>query len=277
MTISGSTAITGIFGYPVSHSLSPVMHNAAFKALGIDYCYVAFPVHPDFLGNAVEGIKALSLCGVNITIPHKEKVIPLLEKIDAEASFIGAVNTIVNSGGILTGFNTDGRGFMHSLSESGITVKDREVLIIGAGGAARAISYYAGQEAKRLSIYNRTREKALKLSNDLKPMFGNVSAVDLSDLEKYDVIINTTPLGLKKTDPLPFDASRLGPSQAVCDIIYRQTPILDRASRKGCKTLDGRGMLLWQGALSFELWTGMKPPIDIMRDALYTRLNHIPA
>ena len=154
MKLSGKTKITGLFGYPVEHSLSPAMHNAAFEALGLDYCYVAFPVHPDSLKDAVLAIKALNLAGVNVTIPHKEIVIPFLDEIDKEASIIGAVNTIVNSSGRLKGYNTDGRGFMQSLFESGISVENKEVLIIGAGGASRALSYYLGKEAKKVYLYD---------------------------------------------------------------------------------------------------------------------------
>ena len=142
MKISGKTRIVGLFGYPVEHSLSPEMHNAAFDKLNLDYCYVTFPVHPDSLGDAVLSIRALSLGGVNVTVPHKEKVIPFLDGVSEEARFIGAVNTIKNEDGKLTGFNTDGRGFMQSLAEADIRVKDRKVLIVGTGGAARAIGYY---------------------------------------------------------------------------------------------------------------------------------------
>ena len=137
MDISGRTKILGIFGYPVEHTLSPAMHNAALKSLGLDFCYVPFSVHPDLLDKAVSAIRALNLRGVNITVPHKEKVMPFLDRVDEEAAFIGAVNTIVNNGGSLEGYNTDGRGFMQSLAESDISVEDKNILIIGAGGAAR--------------------------------------------------------------------------------------------------------------------------------------------
>ncbi|MBI5187879.1 MAG: shikimate dehydrogenase [Nitrospirae bacterium] len=274
MKISGGTKITGLFGYPVEHTLSPAMHNAAFEALGLDYCYIAFSVHPDYLEDAVKAIRALNLCGVNVTIPHKEKVIPLLDEIDEEASFIGAVNTIVNLSGRLIGYNTDGRGFMQSLSEGGISTEGKDVLIIGAGGASRAISYYLSQKAKRLFLYDIAKDKAEKLVQDLKKIRDNVSTVeDIVSTDRFHLIINATPLGIKEEDPLPFDTALLNPDQAVCDLIYKKTRFLEEASKKGCATLNGLGMLLYQGALASELWTGKKPPVEIMRDALYTSLK----
>lgn len=269
MQISGRTKITGIFGYPVEHTLSPAMHNAAFKALGLDYCYVPFPVHPDYLKDAVKAIRALNLCGVNVTVPHKEKVMPLLDEINEEASFIGAVNTIVNSEGRLIGYNTDGKGFMQSLIESGISVEGKDILIIGAGGASRAISYYLSQKTKTLYLYNRNKNRAEKLVHDLKKIRNNVTLIEnISSIERFHIIINATPLGLKKEDPLPFDTSLLRAEQTVCDLIYKKTRLLEEASKKGCATLDGLGMLLWQGLFAFELWTGKKPQVEVMRNAL---------
>ncbi|MEW6213855.1 MAG: shikimate dehydrogenase, partial [Nitrospirota bacterium] len=204
--ITGTTKITGLFGYPVEHTLSPAMHNAAFEALNLDYCYVAFPVHPDFLEDAVRAVRALNLSGVNVTIPHKEKVISLLDKIDKEASFIGAVNTIVNSEGILTGYNTDGRGFMQSLSEGNISVEGKDILIIGAGGASRAISYHLSQIAKKIFLYDIYKNRVERLIQDLKEIRDNVSPIeDISSIDRFHIIINATPLGLKKEDPLPLD------------------------------------------------------------------------
>ncbi|MEW6067008.1 MAG: shikimate dehydrogenase [Nitrospirota bacterium] len=267
--ISGRTKITGIFGYPVEHTLSSVIHNAAFKSLGLDYCYVPFLVHPDYLNDAVKAIKALNLHGVNVTIPHKEKVMPLLDEIHEEASFIGAVNTIVNSDGKLIGYNTDGKGFIQSLLENHIPFENKDILIIGAGGAARAVSYYLCQKAKTLNIYNRTKERAERLVQDLKKISNNVSLTeDISSLERFHLIINATPLGLKKEDSLPFDTSLLKKEQIVCDLIYKKTRLIKEAAKKGCFILDGIDMLLWQGTLAFELWTGIRPDIKVMKNAL---------
>jgi len=267
--ISGRTKITGLFGYPVEHTLSPAMHNAAFTELGLDYCYVPFLVHPDYLEYAVKAIKSLNLSGVNVTVPHKEKVMPFLDEINEEASFIGAVNTIVNSGGKLTGYNTDGRGFMQSLLEGGTSIEGKDILIIGAGGASKAISYYLSQKAKTLYLYDIDKYKLEKLVQDLNNIFNNVYIIEnISSIDRFHIIINATPLGLKKEDPLPFDTALLRTEQTVCDVIYKKTRLLEEASKKGCVTLDGMGMLLWQGVFAFELWTGKKPRVEVMRNAL---------
>jgi shikimate dehydrogenase len=269
MKLSGKTKITGLFGYPVEHSLSPAMHNAAFEALGLDYCYVAFPVHPDSLKDAVIAIRAMNLAGVNVTIPHKEKVMGFLDEIDKEASIIGAVNTIVNSSGRLKGYNTDGRGFMQFLFESGISVENKEVLIVGAGGASRALTYYLGKEAKKVYLYDIEKKKAEQLIADLKNILTNISTVDnITKIDNFNIIINATPLGLKEEDPLPLDTTLLRSDQIVCDLIYKNTRLLKEAAKKECVVLHGLGMLLWQGVFAFELWTGMSPPVDIMRNAL---------
>lgn len=269
MKINGRTTVTGIFGYPVEHSLSPAMHNAAFLHLNMDFCYLPFSVKPELLGEAVKSIKALNLRGVNITVPHKEKVVPFLDKVDKEAAFIGAVNTILNSDGILTGYNTDGRGFMESLSEADIQTDNKTILIIGAGGASRAISYYLTKKAARLFIHDTANNKVEQLTADLSKIYSNVINLNsLDSLPDIDILINATPLGLKETDASPVNTSLLTERTTVCDLIYKKTPLLAAASEKGCKTIDGSGMLLHQGALAFEIWTGVKPPVDIMRKAL---------
>lgn len=269
MRISGKTRIVGLFGYPVEHSLSPAMHNAAFRHLNMDYCYVTFTVAPGLLRDAVNAVKALDLVGVNVTVPHKEKVIAFLDEVSEEASFIGAVNTILNSNGVLRGYNTDGRGFVHSLSEAGISIKGKTVLIVGAGGACRAISYYLSSEAAVLQIYDIDRIRVDRLVRDLGNIRSNVRHLEsLISLEGIDVLINATPLGLKETDPSPVDRSLIRDNMSVCDLIYRETGLLRSASEKGCKTLNGLGMLLYQGALAFEIWTGVRPPVDIMRKAI---------
>lgn len=274
MNITGKSKLVGLFGYPVEHTISPQMHNAAFAHLGLDYCYVPFLVHPDRLRDALEGLRALSLRGVNVTVPHKENVIPFLDEIDKEAAFIGAVNTIRNDDGILTGFNTDGRGFMRSLEVAGIQVNEKKVLILGAGGAARAIGYYLCKEAEKVFLYDIDSDKDRALSQHLAKLRGNVERIDAKTangravIRGVDIIVNATPLGLTPQDPLPLDTALLSPDQAVCDLIYKETPLLKEATKAGCKTLSGLGMLLWQGVLAFEIWTGIKPPVEIMKEAL---------
>lgn len=272
--ISGRTKIVGLFGYPVEHTRSPRMQNAAFAATGFDGCYVAFSVAPAALPSAVPGIRALGMLGANLTVPHKEAVLPLLDEVDPEAAFIGAVNTIVNRNGRLMGFNTDGRGFMRSLSEAGIPVAGKRVVMIGAGGAARAVGYYLAREAASLVIANRTKDRADVLAADLNRLNPVVSAVAQAALassellEGADIVINTTSLGLREGDALPLDVARIGSHQVVCDLIYHETPLLKAAAARGARTLDGSGMLLWQGALAFELWTGIPAPVEIMRKSL---------
>ena len=279
MDIKGTTKITGVFGHPVEHTLSPAMHNAAFRHLGLDYCYLPFSVHPGGLKDAVGGIRALSLRGVNITVPHKEKVMEFLDRIDDEAAFIGAVNTIKNDDGCLTGFNTDGPGFMSSLSEAGIRVSGAKVLMVGSGGAARAVGYYLCREADRVVLYDIDGAKAGALTRHLNAVRNNaVQAVekDIKDpgfVRDADIIINATPLGLKPEDPSPLDTSLISSGQAVCDFIYKNTSLLKAASAAGCRTLDGLGMLLWQGVMAFEIWTGVKPPVEVMRKALMERIK----
>jgi shikimate dehydrogenase len=235
----------------------------------MDFCYLPFLVHPDSLGKAVDAVRALNMAGVNVTVPHKEKVIRFLDEVNEEASFIGAVNTIVHREGVLTGYNTDGRGFMRSLEENGIEASGRKVLVVGAGGASRAIGYYLSDKAEKLAIHDIDNDKLSKLVSDLSQIRKNVNAIPkLEHLAGFDIIVNATPLGLKKGDPSPFDVSGLSSSQTVCDLIYKKTALLEAASEKGCRTMDGLGMLLWQGVLAFELWTSVLPPVDIMRDAL---------
>lgn len=274
MKITGRTRITGLFGYPVEHTLSPLMHNAAFDYLEIDYCYLPFSVHPDFLKPAVESVKALNIAGVNITIPHKEAVIPYLDSVDEEALFIGAVNTVVNQEGKLIGYNTDGRGFMRSLSENAVSADNRNVLIVGAGGAARAISYYLSEHAAAVYLFDIDKRKVEKLASDLSAIRANISVIsDIAKIDDFDLLINATPLGLKPTDPLPLDISALSSSHTVCDLLYKKTPLQSLAAQKGCKTIDGLGMLLWQGILAFELWTRTSPPVEIMRNALISGMK----
>ena len=274
MRIGGKTKVMGLFGYPVEHSLSPAMHNAAFAYLDIDCCYVTFLVSPDLLTDAVQSIRALRLGGVNITVPHKERVIPFLDAVSEEVSFIGAVNTIANNDGFLKGYNTDGRGFMESLSEAGISCDQKRILIIGAGGACRAVGYYLSQKVEHLQIFDIDEHKRERVVKDLVTLRGNVTSLKkLDTLSGVDVLINATPLGLKDTDPSPLNISLIPRTITVCDLIYRDTALLRAASERGCRTLNGLGMLLHQGVLAFEIWTGVRPPVEIMRNALKAALQ----
>lgn len=280
MKINARTKLIGLFGWPVEHSLSPAMHNAAFGQMGLNYSYMALPIAPDLLGDAVRAIKAFDMPGANVTVPHKENVIPYLDDIDEEARHIGAVNTIVHKDGKLKGYNTDGRGFMRSLEEAGIETKDKNILVIGAGGASKAVSYYLSKEASKFFLFDIDKGKAENLKNSLVDAGRTVHVpYDLPGIAlAMDIIINATPLGLKESDPLPLEIEKalaqnfplMTKNTIIGDLIYKKTPLLREAEKAGLKTLNdlGLGMLLWQGVLASELWTGKMPPHDLMRAAL---------
>ena len=280
--ISGKTSIFGIFGHPVEHSFSPGMHNAAFAAIGLDGCYVPFAVHPDDLGNAVKAIVPLGLCGLNITIPHKEKVILFLDDLTDDARLIGAVNTIEVRDKKLIGHNTDGKGFLRSLrEETGFRPKGKTVLMVGSGGAARAVCFeLALAGAGDILLHDIDRDKAGKLGHDIRSATATrVTVTDASSLRTLapdaDCLINATPLGLKKSDPLPLSRDLMRKGQLVCDLVYNppDTRLLRTAQSRGAKTLRGIGMLLYQGVIAFEIWTGKKAPVSVMKKALARQMR----
>lgn len=274
MNITGKTKVFGILGWPVEHSLSPLMHNAAFKKLNLNCCYVCFPVSPEHLKDAVAAVRALNIAGVNVTVPHKENIIPFLDEVSEEAAFIGAVNTIVNKNNRLVGYNTDGKGFMKSLSESKIFLKNKNVLVIGAGGASRAICFYLAQKTKSLVLCDIDKSRADQLKADLQKINPNVNSIDkITGADNFDIIINSTPLGLGKNDPLPIDKNLIQPRHVVYDLIYKKTKLLEAASKKRCKTISGLSMLLWQGVFAFEIWIGKRAPVAVMRNALIKNLS----
>src|SRR5581483_1222159 len=284
-TITGKTGIFGIFGSPIAHTLSPVMHNAAFQALGLPYRYLPFQVRPKNLKKAVEGIIPLGIGGINVTIPHKETVLPLLDSVDSEAQKIGAVNTVVVASDRLIGHNTDGRGFLASLFEGDIDPTGKRVILVGAGGAARGVAIaLAAAGASEMILIARTSSRGKELADRLAALSPRLKVSVLgTDFEKESpfrqgrptLLVNTTPLGMKEGDLLPFPASLLDPAWIVADLIYRpyETLLLSAAKKIGAKTVSGLGMLLHQGALAFELWTKEKPPLQIMRSSLYEALD----
>lgn len=286
LSVNGRTRVYGIFGWPVEHSFSPLMHNSAFKSLGMDCIYVPFPVIPENLGKAVEGIRGMGISGVNVTIPHKSNVIKYLDIISPEAKLIGAINTVTNRNGILTGYNTDAMGFVKSLQiDSGTNPAGKRVMILGAGGAARAVSIQlALSGVQEITIVSRAVEKITSLSQTITGELGiPVKGIEWEKevlsrcLETTDLLVNATPLGMyPNTNEMPPVEVDLLPSHAlVCDLIYNpgQTLLLRKAAERGLITLNGIGMLLYQGAIAFELWTGQEPPVKIMRDALTKALS----
>lgn len=285
--VSNLPRLVGIFGNPLGHSLSPQMQNAAFAALGINYTYFPFQVLPEQLHQAVLAMKALNFAGANVTIPYKEAVIPYLDWLSREAELIGAVNTIVYHNGELIGYNTDGEGFLMSLGKDlGMSPAGKRVVLLGAGGATRAVAVTLGSNgAAEITIANRTKSKADELARYTSSVTGcRTRAVllekrDLQDLLlSADLLINCTPVGMYPKEGLsPLDSNLLKPHLTVIDLIYRprETALLRAAQAIGCRTLDGLGMLLYQGALAFKLWTDREPPVDIMRKALIAGLNKV--
>jgi len=272
MKLSANTGLIALFGYPTGHSLSPAMHNAAFKEMGLELCYLTFDVHPQELRDAVLGARAMGFVGLNVTVPHKEAIMPMLGEVRPEAAFIGAVNTVlINERGKLIGHNTDGMGFMKSLEDEGIDPAGKRVLVIGSGGASRAICSSLCEAASEVAVYNRTQDRAARLVADLGINFKNATHLESMSGEAvacFDMVINATSLGLSDGDPLPLDATMLRQGQIVGDLIYKNTPFLAHAQKMGHRTFNGLGMLLWQGVLSSQIWTGQMPPVETMRRAL---------
>lgn len=282
--ITGQTKIFGIFGQPIAHTLSPFMHNAAFDAVGLPCRYVPFEVRPDRLEGAVKGILSLGIRGVNITLPHKEAVLPFLDQVDEEAEMIGAVNTIEVASDRLIGRNTDGRGFLESLRERKVDLSGKRVILLGAGGAAKAVAaVLAQQPISEMVIVARTAARGKGLADRLAVISPRLKTslrgVDFgSDFpsrpDRPTLLVNTTPLGMKQADPVPFPSHLLDSRWSVADLIYRpeETPLLAAAKKAGATVIPGLGMLLHQGALSFEIWTKQKAPLSTMRQALQEAL-----
>ena len=270
MTLNSETILFAVLGDPVSHSLSPVMHNTAFSELGYNGAYLAFRVKD--IGKAVAGIRALGIKGASITIPHKVSVMDFLDELDDPAEKIGAVNTVINREGVLTGYNSDGLGAVKALFER-TTIKDKNVVVLGAGGAARAIGFAIISEGGRVTVINRTPIKGEKLAKDLGADFQ-----PLSNLNKTacHILINTTPVGMfPGIDAMPVRKQDLDKSMVVMDIVYNplKTRLLKTAESIGCRTINGVSMFVYQGAFQLELWTGMKAPVDVMRKAVLTALG----
>lgn len=280
MKITGTTKIYGIFGYPVKHTASPAMQNAAFEYLGLDCVYVPFEVAPEKLSDAVSALRTLGVRGVNVTIPHKETIIPFLDELSDEASSIGAVNTVINNDGRLTGYNTDGLGFIRSLENTGRNkVKGKKMVLFGAGGAGRAVGIQSLRcGVPEVVVIDLLDEKARALASFINSKISGdrAKAVSCHDnvlkdmIADADIVVNASPCGMKKDDTIPFDISTLKRGKTVYDLVYSppETKLLKAAAKKGCKTFNGLGMLLHQGCRAFEIWTGKKAPVKVMEKAL---------
>jgi shikimate dehydrogenase len=267
---SAEVPVFAVFGDPIGHSLSPVMHNSALSQAGLDGCYLAFRVKN--IAAAVEGIRGLGIRGASITIPHKISVMKYLDQVDPLAADIGAVNTVLNEQGVLRGFNTDCSGAVKALMEKTI-ISGRDVAVIGAGGGARAIGFGIKQEGGRLTIINRSQKRGEGLALDLGCEFQLLSNVSRLP---YDIIINATSVGMTPhADRVPLKTTFLESGMVVMDMVYNplKTRLLAEAENRGCTTVDGVAMFVHQGAVQFELWTGRNAPVDVMRKVVLDELE----
>ena len=284
MQINSKTILTGLFASPSTHSVSPIIHNNAFEKLGLNYAYLSFEVGKDNLKDAVQSIKTLNMRGVNLSMPNKKEVIQYLDEISETAELSQSVNTIVNDNGILKGYSTDGKGFFKSLEEEKIFIKDKNITILGTGGASIAIISQAVFEGiKNIFVFKRDKnweEQKKILDNIASKTNCNIELNSLEDknilkkkIEESDLLINATSVGMKENISLIEDKSFFRKDLTVCDIIYNpsKTKLLQIAKKEGCKIINGIGMLLYQGALSFELWTNKKMPVDYIKEIIF---NH---
>jgi shikimate dehydrogenase len=274
-TISGKTRVCGIIGDPVEHTLSPGMQNAAFQAAGADYVYLPFRVKREDLEKAVQGMRALNIRGLNVTIPHKVAVMPFLDEIDSLAEKIGAVNTLVNTEGFLKGYNTDAAGFLGALTAEKIDPSGKKIVILGSGGAARSIACSLAEKGSNLIILNRHPASAIDLADRIQRLWGKkAGALETTEenlksvLERADILVNTTSLGmLPRVDLSPVPSNLIKPGTIVFDIVYNplKTRFLREAEKRGARIITGLEMLIRQGAEAFDLWTGEAAPLEIMR------------
>jgi len=255
--------------------MSPVMHNVAFKNMGVDCVYLAFRVKEEELGRAIEGMRALNIRGLNVAIPHKVAVIQFLDELDPLADKIGAVNTIVNDNGVLKGYNTDATGFLRAMLERGIEPEGKRVVILGSGGASRAVSFILAERGSRLVILNRTWDKAKGCADRISEVFQSEAIALKLDRENLatalsgtDILVNTTSVGMSpNVNETPVTSDLFKPGLVVYDIVYNpiKTKLLEEAEEAGAEIIGGLDMLVWQGALAFEKWTGLKAPVDLMQ------------
>lgn len=279
MKLSGHTKPFAVIGHPIGHTLSPVMHNASMEELGFDGIYLALDIHPDALMEVLPSMAKMGFAGVNLTVPHKEIAFRGLDKLDESAQLLGAANTVQFAEDGMIGHNTDGYGFLMALEEAfGKTVKDDAVFVLGCGGAGRAVALMAAKEgAKSLVLADIDAVRVQRLEDEIKALASEVtitqsldSASNIELCRECDLVVQASPVGMKKDDPslLPPEAFRSG--QRAFDLIYMypETAILTTAREAGAQIANGLGMLLHQGARAFEIWTGVKPSVPAMRKAL---------
>ena len=283
---AGSTRVAGVIGDPVRHSLSPTLHNAAFAHLGLDWTYVAFEVRAGRGSEAVTAMRVLGVEGLSVTMPHKDAVAAACDELSPTAELLGAVNCVRRDGDRLIGENTDGAGFVRSLrNQAGADLAGLHAVVLGAGGAARAVIVALAAGAASVTVVNRSpdaAERAAALGTEAGraaaaasgALAGTAAVGGPEAVRDADVVVNATPLGMNAGDPLPVDPSLLRDGQTVIDLIYRpeRTPLLDAAAQTGATTLNGVGMLLFQAAEQFSMWTGHDAPVDEMAAAVGLRI-----
>ena len=283
MSSSEITKVCALIGDPVEHSLSPCIHNAAFKHLQLNYYYAAFQVSLEELETTILGVRSLKIHGLNVTMPLKVAAIQHLDQLDESVKMVGAVNTILNDKGVLIGYNTDGEGALKALKVNNESPKDKKIVILGAGGVSRAILYSLLKEAREIVILNRTLEKAKNLVRDLSSKFGDkvrygkLSTLTM-ELKEADILINATSLGMSPNeDKTPVNRDMLRPELSIFDLVYDppETRLLREARAVGAKTIEGLTMLIYQGAASFEIWTGKKAPLNVMMKAAREKLGRL--
>lgn len=281
MNIKASTKIYGIIGHPVEHSLSPSMHNNAFEKVGLDCVYLAFDITPGNLGDAVRGIKSLGIKGINVTIPHKQAIVNLVDEIDDDAMLVGAVNTVNNEKGKLVGYNTDVGGFLRAVKDDfDFIPTGKKIFLVGAGGAARAVIVgLCNNKASEIVIVNRTLSKAEDLAGEFGHHYPSTKlrAVSLKDkdnvskeIKKSELLVNTSSAGMKGDNPLNLPLGLLPKGACVYDLVYEPalTPLVKDARDLNLSSQSGISMLLYQGVDAFEIWTGKKAPVEVMKKSL---------
>jgi len=283
MAISGKTRVCGVIGDPIEHTLSPTIHNAAFNHLNLDFVFLAFRVKAADLEKAIQGMRGLGIHGLNVTMPHKSRVISFLDEVDPTVKFLGSANTILNKEGRLSGFNTDGVGALKALRENGAELSEKKVLLLGAGGAAKAIAFALAEEVGELVVLNRTADKAKELAAVLGQRFGKkVVGGPLSsdtvqkNLRDSDILINATKVGMHPHESQTMvEPQWLRSDLTVMDIVYNpiETRLAKDAKAAGAKVINGVEMLIYQGAASFQLWTSRSAPIEVMRRAALNKLS----
>jgi shikimate dehydrogenase len=282
MDISGKTKICGVIGDPISHSLSPIIQNSAFCHLNLDVIYLAFKVQTKDLQNFIQFARSFGILGLNVTMPHKEKIISYLDEVDSTANFLNSVNTIINNKGKLSGYSTDGIGALNALQKNGVNLASSQILLLGAGGAGRAIAFSLADKVSNLVILNRDSRKVNNLVSELNQRFNTTihsESLSSNSIKKHikdsNILINATNIGMK-SNPVQsiVDSSVLFADLTVMDIVYNpiETKLLSDSKKVGAKIINGLDMLIYQGAASFELWTCQKAPIKVMKNAAIKKI-----